>query len=82
MLAGKLGEGGAFALTRWEFDRFQCSMRPDPAPPGCGAFRGLLRSRARLLGREFLAFWLFGGFWEEGEWSRGRIFGGAGLSGI
>jgi len=32
-LAGKLERGGAFALrARGWFDRFQCSLRPDPAP--------------------------------------------------
>jgi hypothetical protein len=31
----KLGGGGAFALCAREgFDRFQCSLRPDPAPLG------------------------------------------------
>jgi len=31
-LAGKLGEGGAFALrARGRLDRFQCSLRPGPA---------------------------------------------------
>ncbi len=37
-LAGKLGEGDAFALrARGEGDRFQSSLRPDPAIAGGSA---------------------------------------------
>ena len=61
-LAGKLGEGRAFALTRWgRFDRFQCSLRPDPAADSAllrlRCVEGLFRSGgATLLNLNFSLF--------------------------
>ena len=42
-LAGNVGTGGAFALrARGEGDRFQCSLRPDPAAAGACVVGGYL----------------------------------------
>ena len=73
-LAGKLGEGRAFALTRWgRFDRFQCSLRPDPAADSAllrlRCVEGLFRSGgATLLNLNFSLFVEGLGLWEGEKW--------------
>jgi hypothetical protein len=57
-LAGKLERGGAFALRAGDgFDRFQCSLRPDPAPLRfwVGSAGSVRARRERWDGRSFPA---------------------------
>jgi hypothetical protein len=68
------GGGGVFALARWgRFDRFQCSLRPDPAADPAllrlWCVEGLFRSGgATLLNLNFSLFVEGLGLWEGEKW--------------